>query len=52
MADKDWFDDFMEYKLSGSSDTDKKEKDSNSQSGCLPWVLGLIVLLWLLRLFC
>ena len=48
MSDKDWFDDYMDYKLSGC-EYDEKQAD---HSGCLPWVLGVLTVLWILsRLF-
>lgn len=48
MSDKDWFDDFMEYKLSTSSDDDDSTTPSSSNSGCLPWVIGVFVVLWII----
>ena len=48
MSGKDWFDEYMDYKLSGCED-DAKPSDS---SGCLPWFLGLLIVLGIfLRLF-
>ena len=41
MSDKDWFDDYMDYKLSGSEGDEK----SSESPGCFPWILGVIVLL-------
>ena len=47
MSGKDWFDDFMDYKLSTSS----VEKEPTG-SGCLPFVIiTAIVLLLILKLF-
>ena len=49
MADKDWFDDYMDYKLSGCENDEK----STESSGYLPWVLGIFSALWILsKLFC
>lgn len=48
MSGKDWFDDYMDYKLSGC---ESKEKPSGN-SGCATWILGaLIVLKLFLGLF-
>ena len=44
MADRDWFDDFMDYKLSTSSGSNVP----TSNDGCLPLILGAIAVLWLL----
>ena len=43
MSDRDWFDDFMDYKLSTSSEDDTPA----SSSGCFPWVMGAIIVLWI-----
>ena len=49
MSDRDWFDDYMDYKLSGCED----DEQQSVPSGCLPWVLGVLTLLWILsKLFC
>ena len=49
MSDKDGFDDYMDYKLSGCED-DEKQSDP---SGCLPWFLGVLTVLWIVsKLFC
>ena len=49
MSGNDWFDDYMDYKLSGC-EADGKPSDN---SGCLPYTLGVLVVLWLLsKLFC
>lgn len=48
MSDGDWFDDFMDYKLSTSTDSD----NSSSEGGCIPYILGaVIVLLIIAKLF-
>ena len=39
MSGRDWFDDNMDYKLSGAED-DEKSSDS---VGCFHWILGVIV---------
>ena len=39
MSRKDWFDEYMDYKLSGCED-DAKPSES---SGCLSWFLGLLI---------
>ena len=44
MCDQDWFDDYMDYKLSGYEDDEKPSETS----GCLPWVLGVLTVLWIL----
>ena len=44
MSNKDWFNDFMDYKLSGTNST---ETPSGS-SGCFPWILAAIVILGLI----
>lgn len=43
MADRDWFDDFMDYKLSSSTGDDIP----TSNIGCFPWVMGGIIILWI-----
>ena len=49
MSDKDWFDDYMDYKLSGCENDEKPPETS----GCLPWVIGVLTVLWILsKLFC
>ena len=49
MSGKDWFDDYMDYKLSGCENDEKPSETS----GCLPWVLGVLSALWILsKLFC
>ena len=45
MSSKDLFDDHMEYKLSGGEDDDNKP---TSNSGCLPWIIGVLVVLWII----
>jgi hypothetical protein len=44
MSQKDWFDDYMDCKLSGNN-SGKKPTDS---SGCLPCILGVLAVLWLI----
>ena len=44
MSDQDWFDDYMDYKLSGYEDDEKPFETS----GCLPWALGVLTVLWIL----
>ena len=39
MSVRDWYDDYMDYKLSGA---EGDEKPSGSP-GCFPWILGVIV---------
>ena len=46
MDDRDWFDDFMDYKLSTSSDSDAP----TGNSGCFPFILGTVAVLWLITL--
>ena len=49
MSDKDWLDEYMDYKLSGC-EADEKPSDN---SGCLPYILGLLAVLWFVsKLFC
>ena len=49
MADKDWFDDFMDYKLSGC----EEDKQPTDNSGCLPCILNVLAVLWVVsKLFC
>ena len=49
MSSKDWFDDYMDYKLSCGEEDDEKPTES---TGCLSWVLGVLIVLWILsRLF-
>ena len=45
MSSKDLFDDYMEYKLSSGEDDDNKPMDN---SGCLPWIIGVLVVLWII----
>ena len=39
MSRKDWFDEYMDYKLSGC----EEKKEPSDSSDCLPWFLGLLV---------
>ena len=49
MFGKDWFDDFMDYMLSGCENDEKPYETS----GCLHWVLGVLSVLWIIfELFC
>ena len=49
MSDNDWFDDYMDYKLSGC-EADEKPSDNG---GCLPCILGILTVLWLVsKLLC
>jgi len=49
MPDKDWFDDYMDYKLSGCENDERQSETS----GYLPWGLGVLTALWILsKLFC
>ena len=42
MSRKDWFDEYMDYKLSGC----EEKKEPSEESGCVPWCLGVIIFLW------
>ena len=44
MSDGDSFDDYFDYTLSGC---ENGEKPSESR-GCVPWVLGVLAVLWIL----
>ena len=47
MSGKDWFDDFMDYKLSTAS-----EAKESASSGCLPFVIkAILILLLMLKMF-
>ena len=49
MSDKDLFEEYMDYKLSGY-EADEKPGES---SGCLTWILGMLAAVWTLsKLFC
>ena len=49
MSDKDWFDDYMDYKLSSCEDDEKQ----TGYGGCLPCILGVLAVLWIVSgLFC
>lgn len=43
MSDRDWLDDYMDYKLSSSEESKKPA----GNSGCLPCVLCVLALLWI-----
>ena len=47
MADKDWFDDFMDYQLSRC---EGRPSPANA-SGCLPCILGIVAVFVILALF-
>ena len=40
----DVFDDYMDYKLSGNG----SGQGYGDFGGCLPWVLGVLIVLWLI----
>jgi len=42
MPNKDWFDAYMEYKLSTGEENEEKPA---SDSGCFSWVIGVIIFL-------
>lgn len=49
MSDKDWFDDYMDYKLSGC----EADETPSDNGGCLPCILGVLAVLWFVsKLFC
>lgn len=43
MAREDWFQDFMDYKLS-----DPSSGAPGDSGGCAAWILGILFVLWLL----
>lgn len=43
MSDKDWFDDYMDYKLSQSESAGKPV-------GCLVWILGGMIVFWIIAM--
>ena len=47
MSDKDWFDDFMDYKLSRDS-KNKNTQKAPKQTGCLSSILGIFIVIWLI----
>lgn len=48
MANTDWFDEYMDYKLSGAEDNEK----SSASGGCFPWIFdAIVVLLIISKLF-
>ena len=46
MSGRDWFDDFMDYKLSGWEETNP----SAHNGSCLPGILGVLLILVVLSL--
>ena len=49
MPDKDWLDDYMDYKLSGC----EKDEQLTDHSGGLPCVLQVLAVLWIVsKLLC
>ena len=50
MDDRDWLDDYMEMKLATGDDEDGGDSTPTQNSGCLPVVGGILVLLALLRI--
>ena len=47
MRDRDWFDDFMDYKLSRCEENNK----TSDNNGCLPCIWGVLLLLVVRSLF-
>lgn len=47
MSDKDWFDDFMEYKMVTESE-DGNDNGSRNNPGCFPYLLGTVSVLYLI----
>ena len=47
MPDGDWLDDYMDYKLS-SGDTSDDEPSGTSSAGCLPTILVVLAVLWVI----
>ena len=50
MSNSDWFDDFMDMKLSGVIDNSDEESTPTQNGGCLPVIIGMLVLGLLLKL--
>ena len=44
MSNSDWFDDFMDIKLSGSADDSEGKGRHPQNGGCLPVVIGVLAL--------
>lgn len=44
MKDRDWFDDFIDYKLNGRED----HHPPAHSGGCLPVILCVLLVLWLI----
>lgn len=44
---KDWFDDFMEYKMVTESE-DENDTGSGNNPGCFPYLLGAILILYVI----
>ena len=52
MFDKDWFDDFMKYKMVTESDDDSGNTGGGNNPGCFRYLLsGVIVLYLISKLF-
>ena len=50
MSDRDWFDDYMDYKLSGCEDCNQNPA---ANDGCLSCILCVLAVLWFVsRLYC
>lgn len=47
MSDKAWFDDFMEYKMVTESE-DGDDAGSGKNPGCFPYLLGVILILYVI----
>ena len=47
MSDKDWFDDFMEYKMVTESE-DENDTGRGNNPGCFPYLLGAILILYVI----
>lgn len=44
MSDRDWFDDYMDFKLSCSEPDGKP----TGTGGCMPWIFVVLFALWIL----
>ena len=47
MPDKDWFDDFMEYKMVTESE-DEGNTGNGNNPGCYTYLLGAVIVLYLI----
>ena len=45
MSDKDWFDDFMEYKMVTGSEA-RNDTGCGNNPGCFPYLLGAVIVLF------